>query len=62
MDVSNFEEFKNKIVDDVIDEIKARHPIVRINYPKMMLTQDYNPSRLNINCDVHGRILSFSEG
>lgn len=63
MNVSIFEDFKGKLVDDVIDDIKRIHTTgVRITYPKGMLTADYQESRLNINCDVHGYIKDFSFG
>ena len=53
-------ELKGKYIEDVIDQIKLAYSSVRITYPKMNnLSEDYINGRLTINCDVHGRIVSF---
>jgi hypothetical protein len=62
MDLSRFAQFKGQKIDDVIDDIKALHSVVKIVYPKGSLTNDNQPERLNVYVDVHGYITSFNAG
>lgn len=56
----DFSKFKNRQVEDVIDEIKTMNPIVRIIYPRALLDEQHVGGRLSVYVDVHGRIQSLN--
>lgn len=56
------DKYKNKKIDEVIDEIKVLHPIVRIVYERGMITADHRPERLNIYVNIRSEITGFDWG